>query len=73
MGKFILKGMKAAWRLCARVLALAKEHQWTAGIEKYKKREVLSTRGLSGWWALAILRSAKRAWALTREWALAWV
>ena len=31
---------------------LAKEHQWTAGIEEYKKREVLSTRGLSGWWAL---------------------
>ena len=63
-------------RAHARVLAAAKEHQWTAGIETYKKREALSTRGLPGWWALAILRSAKRAWALsirpgkTATWAL---
>ena len=38
--------------------------------EKYNKREVLSTGGLSGWWVLAILCLAKRAWALTQEWAL---
>ena len=49
--------MRADSSAHARVLALAKEPQWTAGIEKYKKGEVLSTRGLSGWWALAILRS----------------
>ena len=28
------------------------EHQWTSGMEKYKKIEVLSTCGLSSWWAL---------------------
>ena len=47
---------KRGARCHARVLALAKEHQWTTGIEKYKTREVLSTGGPSGWWVLAILR-----------------
>ena len=37
--------MHACWfeHAHAYVSALAQEHQWTAGIEKYKKREVLST------------------------------
>ena len=35
-------------RAHARVLVLAKEQQLSIGIEKYKKRDVLSTRDLSG-------------------------
>ena len=39
-----------------RVSVLAKEHQWTTGIyiEKHKKRKVLSTGDLSGWWTLVL-------------------